>query len=218
MLKKENDKNLLKEFQKKYILNIQDLFKILKTNSRMTVFRRLVSLKYLSSYSHAGKYYALREIACFSSEGLWEYNNVYFSKHLTLKDTIINFINNAREGKTSKELENQLRVKVQNSLLDLIRNKKIDRKKTNEQYVYISINKHIAKRQIIYREKYKEDSKTHKRISLPLLELEVLVEIIRKNEIIIETNRVHLGLEKRGIQCTPKEIDNILERYNIKKN
>jgi hypothetical protein len=32
---------LLKMFRKKYIINLDDLFRVLETNSRMSVFRRL---------------------------------------------------------------------------------------------------------------------------------------------------------------------------------
>ena len=46
------------------------------SQSRMTVFRKLTKLDYISSCSHSGKYYSLKIIAKFNKDGLWEYKRV----------------------------------------------------------------------------------------------------------------------------------------------
>jgi hypothetical protein len=43
----------------------------------MTVFRRLRKIEYVSSYTHAGRYYTLYDIARFDSDGM-----AFFSHHL----------------------------------------------------------------------------------------------------------------------------------------
>ncbi|HPG30463.1 MAG TPA: hypothetical protein PLQ81_06720 [bacterium] len=38
---------------------------------KMTIFRKLKELSYITSYSHAGKYYTLNEIAKYNENGIW---------------------------------------------------------------------------------------------------------------------------------------------------
>ena len=52
-------KKLRTFFKKNQIAQMDDLFLLLETTSRMTVFRRLQELNYLSSFTHAGRYYTL---------------------------------------------------------------------------------------------------------------------------------------------------------------
>lgn len=47
----ESRKALLKMFRRKQIAHLDDLFHVLDTRSRMSVFRRLKPLAYLSSYA-----------------------------------------------------------------------------------------------------------------------------------------------------------------------
>lgn len=38
-------------------------------------------LGYLTSYSHRGRFYTLREIARFDANGLWSHDLAWFSRH-----------------------------------------------------------------------------------------------------------------------------------------
>jgi hypothetical protein len=80
--------------------------------SRMTIIRRLRKLSYLSSYSHKGKYYTLASIPKFSEEGIWNYNEVYFSKYDSLINTCYYFVNKSQAGYSVKELQAKLGVNV----------------------------------------------------------------------------------------------------------
>jgi len=53
---------------------MRDLFEVVQSTSRMTVFRRLSGVEYLCSYTHAGRYYTLFDIARFDSDGIWFYD------------------------------------------------------------------------------------------------------------------------------------------------
>jgi hypothetical protein len=103
-------------FRKKYIANLDELFHLLDTHSRMSVFRRLKPLGYLSSFTDAGCYYTLQEIPKFDTLGLWFYQDVGFSRAGTLKATTIDIVHFSEAGKTPTELLNLLRLKVANSL------------------------------------------------------------------------------------------------------
>jgi hypothetical protein len=82
---KKAQKVLGKLFHKKYIVNLDELFQILDTHSRMSVFRRLKPMGYLTSFTHAGRYYTLLDIPKFDKLGLWFYQDVGFSSAGTLK-------------------------------------------------------------------------------------------------------------------------------------
>jgi len=53
------------------IATLDELKQALGTSVDVTVFRKIKPLDYLTSYSHRGRYYTLREIARFDEKGLW---------------------------------------------------------------------------------------------------------------------------------------------------
>jgi arginine repressor len=57
--------NIKKLFENKSILSMSELQAALGTESSRTVFRYLKKLNYITSYTHAGKYYSLPEVAQF---------------------------------------------------------------------------------------------------------------------------------------------------------
>ena len=60
------------------IATLPELKAALGTSADLTVFRKLKLLDYLSSYTHRGRYYALREAARFDEVGLWSHDAVWF--------------------------------------------------------------------------------------------------------------------------------------------
>ena len=75
---KKTDFNVVINYLKRNKIGTLDqLKKELCTNSTMTVFRKLKSLEYRSSYSHRGKYYTLNSIAEFDEVGLWSFNSIW---------------------------------------------------------------------------------------------------------------------------------------------
>ena len=52
------------------IATLPELKSAFGTSADLTVFRKLKLLDYLSSYTHRGRYYALRETARFDTAGL----------------------------------------------------------------------------------------------------------------------------------------------------
>ena len=112
----QSRESLLKIFRRKYIATIDEVFRVLDTNSRMSAFRRLKSVGYLTSFTDAGRYYTLPDIPTFDAQGLWFYQNVGFSQAGTLKSTLIALIHLSAAGMTPKEALALLRLRVPNSL------------------------------------------------------------------------------------------------------
>src|SRR6202011_5128139 len=66
---------------------LDELKRALGTQVALTVFRKLKQLDYLASYSHRARYYTLRQIARFDTDGLWSHEAVWFSRPGTLLAT-----------------------------------------------------------------------------------------------------------------------------------
>jgi hypothetical protein len=70
----------------------------------LTVFRTLKPLDYLSSYSHRGRYYTLREIARCDDHGLWSHADIWFSRFGTLLAAAEEFVHRSLRGYFADEL------------------------------------------------------------------------------------------------------------------
>ena len=95
------------------IATLDELKQALGSAVSVTVFRKLKPLDYLTSYSHRGRYYTLREIARFDDNGLWSQAAVWFSCFGTLLATAEAFVNHSPRGYFADELARALHVDVQ---------------------------------------------------------------------------------------------------------
>jgi hypothetical protein len=120
------------------VATLPQLQSVLGAQGRMTVFRKLKALSYLSSYSHAGRYYTLPDIARFNEQGLWFWNDIRFSKRRTLKQTLERWVEESPAGYFDWELEQQLHVAVRGTLIKLIGQERIAREKISGRYLYVA--------------------------------------------------------------------------------
>ena len=132
---------LFKLFEKEKVLTLPELKRALGTEVKMTVFRKLKMLSYVTSYSHAGKYYTLHEIADFSEHGLWSFGAVHFSKHGSLKDTIEALVCASEAGYFASELGSLLHVVVYKPLAALAASGSLLRQQFAGEYLYLSPGK-----------------------------------------------------------------------------
>jgi hypothetical protein len=95
------------------VATLPDLKRVLGTDVDLTVFRKLKELDYLTSYSHGGRFYTLREIARFGADGLWSCAPAWFSRYGTLLATAEAFIGSSVAGYFSEELSAMLHVGAQ---------------------------------------------------------------------------------------------------------
>lgn len=111
--------------------------------SSMTVFRHLRAVPYRRSYDHNGRYYTLHDPARFDRHGLWSFGDIHFSLDGSLRKTVRRLIEQAEAGATHQELHQRLRVRVHNTLLDLLRNAELERERMAQVYVYLHIDPHV---------------------------------------------------------------------------
>src|SRR5947209_15198701 len=103
-----NPEDLRKHLLRHKIATLPELKGALGTTTDLTVFRKLKLLDYLSSYTHRGRYYALREAAHFDEVGLWSHEDVWFSRYGTLISTVEAFVNRSPRGCFADELADAL--------------------------------------------------------------------------------------------------------------
>ena len=199
------------------VVQMRDLFEVVQSTSRMTVFRRLSGVEYLCSYTHTGRYYTLFDIARFDSDGIWFYDDIGFSQNGSLKNTVTYLVDNGDGGKFHSDLQRQLRVRVHNVLLDLVRSKQIKRTKFEGQFLYLSSDKARSTKQIEQRDKL---SKQLRRIPVYITEsivIEILAEVIRQSKRHPRADQVASALAIRGLPIAEKDVMTVFDHYDIEK-
>ena len=139
---------LRKHLLRHKIATLPELKQVLGTSASLTVFRKLKLLDYLSSYTHRGRYYSLREIARFDDVGLWSYDAVWFSRYGTLVTTVESFVHQAPGGWFADELADALHVEVQDPLHDLVVSGHLRRSDVAGRFLYTSADSRQSREQI----------------------------------------------------------------------
>ena len=133
------------------IATLDELKQALGTPVDVTVFRKLKPLDYLTSYSHRGRYYTLREIALFDEHGLWSQAAVWFSRFGTLLATAEAFVNRSPRGYFADELAPALHVEVQDALHQLAQQGRVSRQIVAGRYLYMGVDPTVQRRQLLAR-------------------------------------------------------------------
>ena len=208
---------LTRLFHHRRVADLKALSAALETSSRMSVFRRLSALGYLSSYSHNSRYYTLRDIPQFDQDGLWQYRGVCFSRHGSLKATLEHLVEGADAGCTHNELHVRLQVRVHNMLLDLVESGRIGREIIVGCYLYVSADPERAASQLSLRRQQQEVLAKPIRESPTSVVIEVLLDVIQSAKVQPDAVRVAERLAARGLPVTIDQIETIFSRYGVKK-
>jgi hypothetical protein len=128
-----------------------ELKQALGTSVDVTVFRKLKPLDCLTSYSHRGRYYTLREIALFDEKGLWSHATVWFSQFGTLLSTAESFVNRSPRGYFADELARAVHVDVQDALHQLAQQRRVTRQIVSGMYLYTAVDRTVQQGQLLTR-------------------------------------------------------------------
>ncbi len=91
-----------------------------------------------SSYNQNGKYYTLPSVPDFDENGLWWYKDIYFSKHGTLKNTVVHLINKSTSGFSGDQIGKIIALSPRSFLHHFRNTPGIRRQKHAGVYVYFS--------------------------------------------------------------------------------
>lgn len=175
---------------------LDELKQALGTAVDVTVFRKLKPLDYLTSYSHRGRYYTLREIARFDDKGLWSQADVWFSQYGTLLATAESFVNRCARGFFAEELARALHVEVQDALHQLALQRRITRQTVSGLYLYTARDRAIQQRQLLTRRKVEAIPTVTDASLLEVSEEELKASILLFYSLLDEQQRrLYAGLE-----------------------
>jgi len=209
-----------KLFRTRAVALLGDLRRALQMRSAVTVFRVLKAIGYYNSYSHAGKYYTLERIPEFDDRGLWHYRDIGFSRHGTLRATILSLVEHSVAGYTHEELEQILKLRVHDTLLFLVKAGQLRRELFLDTYVYLSTQKARAAQQLAERQKLvpapAEESVPEVPGQLsPAVLIDLLLDVIRHPG--HDAKAVCRQLASQGHWITPEQVENVFRHYDLKK-
>ena len=210
-----NVKKLENFFHHRPIARLDELRRLLRTSGR-TVFRILGRMGYLSSYSHAGKYYTLAKIPSFDADGLWTHSGVLFSRHRTLRNTIVHLVNKAQAGHTHAELQDRLRLRVHDTLHDLVAAREIGRAEIERLYLYVSAEPTAAEAQIAVRQRLiAEPPLPSGPLPDPAVVIEVLLAVIHSPK--PEVAALAALMRAQGKAITREQVEAVWAHYELGK-
>src|ERR1043165_3578975 len=122
------------------IADLNELKRVLGTDTSLTVFRKLKQLDYRASYTHRGRFYTLADIARFDDRGLWSHETVWFSRYGTLLATVEAFVKRSPNGFYAAELADELHAEVQEPLRHLVQQQRLSRTDIEGQFLYTAID------------------------------------------------------------------------------
>jgi hypothetical protein len=209
-----NVRKLERLFRHRPIARLDELRRVLGVSGR-TVFRILGKVGYLSSYSHAGRYYTLERIPVFDGDGLWAHSGVLFSSHRTLRGTVVHLVGRAPAGCTHPELRDRLRLRVYDTLHDLVAAGEIGRTEMERLYLYVSTEPAMARAQIAERQRLIAGPPPLGPLPDPAVVIEVLLAVIHSPRPDIAA--IAAQLRAQGKAITPEQVEAVWAHYELGK-
>jgi len=102
---------VLDHLRRSHVASMKQLMQSLDL-SHMTVFRALKSYGYYTSFNHNARFYTLHDTPRFDRRGLWFCEQIGFSRHGNLKQTLVALIERSDTGYTVAELQQTLATQV----------------------------------------------------------------------------------------------------------
>ena len=171
---------LLELLKSKRVVDLPTIRSALGDVSHMTAFRYLRQVPYRRSYNHNGRYYSHHDPSRYDRFGLWSWQDIHFSIDGSLKNTVRRLVQEAEAGATQRELQERLRVRAYNTLLDLLRKGEIDRERLARIYLYLHPDGRVRAAQLgRRRELLARDAESHGAEVTDAVIIQVLLTLIR---------------------------------------
>lgn len=207
-MKRENLDILPNLFERNKCLKIDELSKQLNY-SVISVRLFLKKAGYYRSITSNGKWYTLQYIPAFDRNGLWTHNNIVFSKHGNLNQTIVHFVNKSSHGLTANEIANIVSSPCHVTLNKMIKSNQIRRIPAGKNYIYLSIDEAVRQKQIdvIYKSEHSPLPSANDAITIlvsiikhPKNTMDELVEQLTTAGLNYNSQSVMLFLQYHGIE------------------
>jgi len=202
-------------FRREKVADMRALQAKLADRSARSLFRDLSALSYLTSYTHAGRYFTLADIPDFDRDGLWHFQDIGFSRFGTLKETTAVQVSECPVGCTHAELKKMLRVRVHNTLLGLVREGRIGRQPFEGVHLYLNADPEKASEQVATRQAFARLHDEALRALTSEEVIEALVEALRAAPEIPTPQEVSRRLAARGVKLTGVQVGQVFESYGL---
>lgn len=180
----------------------------------ISVRRLLLQVGYYRSYTHNGRWYTLKDIPIFNAYGLWQHDQIGFSKRGTLTNTIVHIIDSSHSGFPAGTLCSMLATDCRAVLTQMYQKGRIDRIKPKAEFVYLSADKHINHRQQMICTA--SENKVPLGSISPEIAVRVLVEFI--NDPSLSSIEISANLKnKMNIRVEPIQIKALFQQHGLKK-
>ncbi len=182
--------------------------------STISIRRFLKDIGYYSSFTHNSMWYTLHSIPTFNKRGLWFYQEIGFSKHGNLKQTIFNFVSKSPQVLTAKDLFEILLIPCHPVLNQMYNKNQIDRFNTQKGFVYLSIDNKKRQRQLNRLQSLLFTVKESESLNAQAA-VYVLVEYIKHPEASVA--ELSKAVEKREVKASPESITILFKKHDLKK-
>ena len=212
-MKKNPQDRLVLLFDQKKCWTIEELTHSLNY-STISIRRFLKDIGYYSSFTHNSMWYSLHSIPSFNKRGLWFYQDIGFSKHGNLKQTILNFVSKSTQGLAAKELFEILLIPCHPVLNQMYNKNQIDRFNTQRGFVYLSIDDKKRQRQLNRLQSQLITAKQPESLNAQAA-VYVLVEYIKHPEASVA--ELSKAVEKKEVKASPEAITRLFKEHDLKK-
>ena len=152
----------------------------LDSASRATVFRHLAQISYRRSYNHNSRYYTLHDPSRYDRQGIFSYKGIHFSRDGNLVATVLRLVCESSSGQTQRELQELLQVRVQASLLAMVRDNQVARSQVAAgHYLYLHPNPSVSEAQLAKRREMLEVQRIETEEVTNEVVIQVLLILIR---------------------------------------
>lgn len=143
----KESKNVQEILKKEKVFTLDRLITLIKC-SRRTAQTRMKHWKTYTSYNQNGRYYTMPQSPNFDENGLWHYENKFFSRHGNLKKTVLYLIRHSDSGLSGEQLGKLLGLLPRSFLHHFRDIPGIQREKKDGLYVYFSDEPNKYKQQV----------------------------------------------------------------------
>jgi hypothetical protein len=133
-----DEKHTLEQFSQQKVITLDQLVALLNC-PMITARRRLKQWRTYTSINKNGRFYTLPQIPVFDKNGLWSFQEIYFSKHGNLKQTITALIAGSPEGLSGGKIAELVGIAPNSSFLSQFKSVTgVKREKHQGRFVYLS--------------------------------------------------------------------------------
>ncbi len=206
------DVRVMKVFKNKKVLMIEELSRLLGS-SLVTARRRLKQWKAYTSYNQNGRYYVLPDIAKFDTYGLWRHQDILFSQHGNLKQTVIALVKKSPAGLTGSQIGELVSLAPRSFLSHFRNESQLRREMIEGRFVYFASDKATCTQQKKFRQT--PTNQADLRVPTDAEAVIILVERIKHSRLPIED--LAKKLHKAGYRFSAEALRRFLDLHGLLK-